>query len=74
MVSHVKCGQFKIICYFFIIYLLDNLSAICSSIMLSNCDGGAAALTTALGTGDDDEVTTSAGKKRKHWIKHNVKG
>ncbi|XP_028406542.1 uncharacterized protein LOC114529011 [Dendronephthya gigantea] len=51
-----------------------NLSAVCSSIMLLNCDGGATALTTALGTGDDDEVTTSAGKKRKHWIKHDVKG
>ncbi|CAB3999019.1 Hypothetical predicted protein, partial [Paramuricea clavata] len=37
-----------------------NLSAACSSVLLLTSDGGATALTLAVGAGDDDEVTTSA--------------
>ena len=55
-------------------HALDNLSAACSSVLLLTPDGGATALTLAVGAGDDDEVTTSAGKKRKHWILQDVKG
>lgn len=55
-------------------YLLGNLSSTCSSILLLSSDGGATALTLAVGMGDDDEVTTSAGKKRKHWITRAAKG
>lgn len=50
---------------------LDTLSAACSSLFLLSSDSGVTTLTAV--SGDDDEVTTSAGKKRKHWIKHNVK-
>ena len=65
--------QYKIYDASLYFHVLDNLSAACSSVLLMTSDGESTTVLT-VGVGDDDEVTTSAGKKRKHWIKPDVKG
>lgn len=45
---------------------LDSLTDACSSFLIS-ASGDIATVTEV--SGDDDEVTTSAGEKRKHWYK-----